>query len=231
MGKYMLVIGLILATLTANFSINVNAKVKTKVKEYVYFAGKHHLKDSKILVSLDCKCDMTKIFKDVTELCNSSGVVVKCKVVSQESYIKEGSSIYTDYKLEIIEVYKGNKIPKIIHLESIGGAVTGKEYLEQVEKKDSLIGENEFEKTELDNKIVEMNVNGISPLKSNEKYIIFANYNDHLKKYNPIGAYQGVFEETTKDRYVRNLGEGDVDEEKNIVYELDKKDVLDECDK
>lgn len=44
MGKYILVIGLILATLTSNFSINVNAKAKKKAKEYVYFAGKHHLK-------------------------------------------------------------------------------------------------------------------------------------------------------------------------------------------
>ena len=185
--------------------------------------------DENILVELECKCDMEEIYNDVPKLCDSADIIIKCNVIGQEAFVKTGSSIYTDYEVKIEEIYKGDNMPDVIHLESLGGTITCAEYLEQVDAKDSMIGENEFKQKEINEKVIDMKVNGISSMKTGETYIVFATYNKKLKKYNPVGLYQCIFEEEYDDKYIRNLSDSDVASAgEKVVYELEQDDI-DNC--
>ena len=44
-------------------------------------------------------------------------IIIKCNVIGQEAFVKTGSSIYTDYEVKIEEIYKGDNMPDVIHLE------------------------------------------------------------------------------------------------------------------
>ncbi len=188
--------------------------------------------ENDILVSLDCKCDMEKMYNKLEELCDVSEMVVQCKVIDMESYIKVGSSIYTDYSLEIKEVYKGNNIKKgdIVHMEMLGGRISGAKYLEQVEEEAEMIEEAEFSQEELDRKYIEMLVNDVPLLEVGEIYITFGKYNQYTQMYNSIGNYQGIFEEMHKNIFRRDLAESDVEEKNNVLYEISKKEVMQNCD-
>lgn len=54
----------------------------------------------------------------------SADIIIKCNVIGQEAFVKTGSSIYTDYEVKIEEIYKGDNMPDVIHLESLGGTIT-----------------------------------------------------------------------------------------------------------
>ena len=82
---------------------------------------------------------------------------------------------------------------------------------------------------EINEKVIDMKVNGISSMKTGETYIVFATYNKKLKKYNPVGLYQGIFEEEYDDKYIRNLSDSDVASAgEKVVYELEQDDI-DNC--
>lgn len=188
--------------------------------------------ENDILVSLDCRCDMEKMYNKLEELCDASEMVVQCKVMDMESYIKVGSSIYTDYSLKIQEVYKGNNIEKgdIVHMEMLGGRITGAKYLEQVEEEAEMIDETDFSQEELEQKYIEMLVNDVPLLEVGEIYVTFGKYNQNTQMYNSIGNYQGIFEEMSKNTFRRDLAESDVEGQNNVLYEISKKEVIQNCE-
>ena len=99
-----------------------------------------------------------------------------------------------------------------------------------MDAKDSMIGENEFKQKEINEKVIDMKVNGISSMKTGETYIVFLQtYNKKLKKYNPVGLYQGIFEEEYDDKYIRNLSDSDVASAGRKLFMNSEQDDIDNC--
>ena len=75
-----------------------------------------------------------------------------------------------------------------------------------------------------------MLVNDVPLLEVGEIYITFGKYNQYTQMYNSIGNYQGIFEEMHKNIFRRDLAESDVEEKNNVLYEISKKEVMQNCD-
>lgn len=188
--------------------------------------------DDEVFLSLGCRCDIGEVYNDITDLCGLAEIVVKCRVIDKQSYVKIGTSIYTDYELEIDKIYKGENLVnrERIHMESLGGILTIREYLEQTKEDERMMGDVELSEEDLTGKLVEMCVNDIPLLEVNQNYILFGIYNSNIQKYNSIGLYQGIFEEVENGMYKRNLSESDIEGQDDIIYSISQEDIVENCE-
>lgn len=212
--------------------------VSTQMRSYTIDKPTTSIKEQKeeskndLLFSLDCKCDIEKEYDDLTELCNLAEIVVEGKVVNKKSYVKVGTSIYTNYEVKTSKIYKGESLTENVNInvELLGGELTGKEYLEQVDDKDMMMEENEFSEWELNEKFVEMHVNDNPFLEIGQDYVLFGTYNNDVDIYNIVGVYQGIYEKVSKDIYVQNSVENSVGTKVDKLVEINKLDIIKNCD-
>ena len=69
----------------------------------------------------------TMVKLSLTELCNKSSAIVKCKVVSFQTYSDIEGKIFTNYRVEVVGSLKGEKKQKdIVDILTYGGTINGK---------------------------------------------------------------------------------------------------------
>ena len=157
--------------------------------------------DDKSQLSETADAIVSGTVKDITVSCDNQGTV------------------YSMYKVEVSEVYKGKYNDKEIYISDFGGIISAKEYFSKQEDpkmekyKKNATGKNDYVKYQPNGaELPDVGDECIWYLEKGEKN------EEGYSIYTPVCSFEGVFIKSSKDTYVRTINSGE--EEKSDLEDL-----------
>lgn len=151
--------------------------------------------NNEIVMKIDSNAEMVKSYDNIDELKEQSDLIIQGVVEDIDPYCDDTATVYSNYKIKITESLKGdfNKNNTIM-VSDFGGIISAKEYLKYQDDPKAI---DELKKYDnLDNKYVEYSFEGAWRPQIGETYIWYLEINKVGDKifYNPVNAYQGIFD-------------------------------------
>lgn len=164
-------------------------------KESIRTSRDEKSKNKEIVLKIDSNAEMVKSCDNIEELQEKSDLIIQGMVEDIEPYCDDTATVYSNYKIKIVESIRGDLDKNdTITVSDFGGVIPAKEYIKYQKDPKALV---ELEKYDnLDNKYVEYSFEGAWRPQKGETYIWYLETNKVGNQvfYNPVNAYQGILD-------------------------------------
>lgn len=171
--------------------------------------------EKNIILEVGINADFAEDCGSLSELNRNADHVILGTIVNAQAWCDEVSTVYTDYTVEIENVYKGKlESGNQIVITDIGGVIDAEEYF-KYQNDPKILPYKEMSKSESE-AYVQYKFEGSWLPKENGKYVWYLEDNSvgNEKHYNPVNDYQGVFAVTEKS--IQRYEPNQMDEENKI---------------